>query len=257
MELKFNWFKQDPIDLEHKQYVLLNYLKNVKERLDSFELYPSFQEVSLHLANSSSILDENKYIFLKNKSKDGYDEILISDIGKRRIKLNDDDKDEVEKIVRFSKDKFTQYFLLCKSIWTILYDSIDIKVVSNEDNIKNYKTSRGFFYFVYEETFYVYEFQLKRIEEKKPENKCFITKIYEGEIQEVKDIILDYSLLTPDFNFSREEIILFYPVFEVNFDNEEFPLEEGLLPLVRRKILNYIFQTVSMKELENEEKKQS
>ena len=40
---------------------------------------------------------------MKNKSKDGYDEILISDIGKRRIKLNDDDRDEVEKLLDFLK----------------------------------------------------------------------------------------------------------------------------------------------------------
>jgi len=257
MELKFNWFKQDPIDYEHKQYVLLNYLKNVKEDLDNFKLYPAFQQISLHLANSTSILENDKFIFLKNGSKDVYDEILISDIGKRVIKVKESEKKEVEKIARFSKERFTQYFLLCKSIWTILYDSIDIEVISNEDNIKNFKTSRGFFFFDHDSTFFVYEFHIKRIEEKKPENKCFINKIYEGEVDDIKTIILDNSTLKPDFNVSREEIVLFYPIFKIKFENPDFPLEGGLLPLTRRKILNYIFQTVSMKELEeNEESKE-
>jgi len=254
MDLNFNWFKQDPIDLEHKQYVLLNYLKNVKEDFENFQLYPAFQQISLHLANSTNILENDRFIFLKNKDKEIDDEILISDLGKRTIKLKEEEKEEVYKIANFSKDKLTQYFLLGKSIWSILYDAVEIDAVENESKIKDYKTSRGFFYFDYKDEFYVYEYLLKRIKQDKPENKCHLFQLYKGDKTEVKDVIISHSTITPSINVSREEQVLFYPIFKVTFSSNEFPLEGGLLSLTRRKILNYIFQTVSMKEIEENEK---
>lgn len=253
MDLNFNWFKQDPIDLEHKQYILLNYLKNVKEDFENFQLYPAFQQISLHLANSTNILEHDRFIFLKNKEREIDDEILISDLGKRNLKLKEEDKEEAYKIAKFSKDKLTQYFLLGKSIWSILYDAVEIEAVENETNIKDYKTSRGFFHFEYKEEFYVYEYLLKRIKDDKPENKCHLFLLYKGEKTEIKDIIISHSTITPSINVSREEQVLFYPIFKVTFSSEKFPLDGGLLSLTRRKILNYIFQTVSMKELEDNE----
>lgn len=257
MGLNFNWFKQDPIDLEHKQYILLDYLKKVKGEFDHYKLYPSFQEISLHLANTTKILEDQKFIFLKNKDKEIDDEILISDLGRRKINVNEDEMQEINKIAKFSKDKLTQYFLLGKSLWTVLYDSVDVIVTSNEENIKDFKTSRGFFEFNYRDEYYVYEFLLKRIDEKKPENKCHLFKLHQGEKVEMKDIILTHSTITPSINASREEQVLFYPTFKVNFASDEFPLEGSLLSLTRRKIMNYIFQTVSMRDLEENEKEKT
>ena len=46
-----DWLFQEPIDLEHKQYVLLDYLQKVDKNLQELKLYPNFQSLSLHLAN--------------------------------------------------------------------------------------------------------------------------------------------------------------------------------------------------------------
>ena len=42
MRLDTNWILQEPIDLEHKQYVLLDYINKVDKDFDNFKLYPSF-----------------------------------------------------------------------------------------------------------------------------------------------------------------------------------------------------------------------
>ena len=60
-----NWPFQEPIDLEHKQYVLLNYLQKLDKNLNSFKLYPQFQEISL----IRTIVLKNFLIFIIKEKK--------------------------------------------------------------------------------------------------------------------------------------------------------------------------------------------
>jgi len=55
--MKTDWLFQDPIDLEHKQLVLLGYLQKLEKNLNSFKLYPQFQEISLHLASINLLIE--------------------------------------------------------------------------------------------------------------------------------------------------------------------------------------------------------
>lgn len=49
--MKTNWIYTEPIDFEHKQYVLLDYYQKLEKEFDELKLYPSFQDITLHLAN--------------------------------------------------------------------------------------------------------------------------------------------------------------------------------------------------------------
>ena len=86
MRLDTNWILQEPIDLEHKQYVLLDYINKVDKDFDNFKLYPSFQELSVHLANIGSIRDKSKYITLNREPTDIDDEILLDDLVYNNLK---------------------------------------------------------------------------------------------------------------------------------------------------------------------------
>ena len=55
-----DWIFEDPIDSEHKQYKLLGYFQKMNENLDKFKIYPMFIELSLHLANVTSLIKENR-----------------------------------------------------------------------------------------------------------------------------------------------------------------------------------------------------
>ena len=65
--LDLDWIITEPIDYEYKQYQLLGYLQKIDERFDKFQIYPSFKELSLHLANVKSILSDGTYIELKKE----------------------------------------------------------------------------------------------------------------------------------------------------------------------------------------------
>ena len=75
-----NWIFHEPIDFEHKQYVLLGYLQKVQKNLNKLKLYPNFQQISLHLANINLVIEKGQYVTLNRQIKDPDDEILISDL---------------------------------------------------------------------------------------------------------------------------------------------------------------------------------
>ena len=61
-KMNTNWLFEEPIDFEHKQYVLFNYLKHCDKKIDKFEVYPIYTELSIHLANLQSISSDFKAI---------------------------------------------------------------------------------------------------------------------------------------------------------------------------------------------------
>jgi len=261
MRLKTDWVVKDPIDLEHKQYVFLDYATKVKKDLDEFKLYPSFQELALHVANISRILERGEYITLNREPQEVDDEILIDDLIYNKLVVKEKDVfNEIIKIAKFAKEEFTELFLVAKAIWTLLYDSVTIRVRHNADKIKEEKPGRGFFYLVYNNKIMIYQYILKRLKENNPENKCNIHLIYEGsynDIENIDDIIEILKKYNNENNLKggnltvSEKIDRVLPIFEVKYE-QNFPLEGGILSIARRKVMNYIFQTIRIKDLKED-----
>lgn len=86
-----DWYIEPPIDLEHKQYVLLNYLQKVDYSFMQKKLSPHYlnlekmlEELNLFLkkyAEMNRIFLKEKYLYFDDNSKiDGYDEKNILEI---------------------------------------------------------------------------------------------------------------------------------------------------------------------------------
>ena len=73
----------------------------------------------------------------------------------------------------------------------------------------------------------------------------YLKKIYEGnpEGEVLSDVIMKHTEWTEDPLQSK------LPVFEVH-SNQNFPFEETLVPMVKRKVLSYILQTVPQEKIE-------
>ena len=77
-KLDTDWLLVEPIDYEHKYYVLMDFMKFCDTQIENFELYPLFSEISLHLANLQAITNESKYITIDKNFKTSDDEIISS-----------------------------------------------------------------------------------------------------------------------------------------------------------------------------------
>ena len=138
-----NWAFQEPIDFEHKQYILLAYLQKIEKELNNFKLYPNFQFLSLHLANINLLLQKGQYLSLTKNIKEKDEEILISDLVSQEIPLlSKQDILELYKICKFSSEKLQTFFEHAKAIWELVNDSVSLSVIKNE---KNFEKKQGLF----------------------------------------------------------------------------------------------------------------
>jgi len=237
--MKTDWLFQEPIDLEHKQYVLLDYLQKLDKNLNNLKLYPQFQEISLHLASINLLIEKGQYLTLGRQLKDPDDEILISDLIPVDCPLlTKEEILEVYNVCKYSTENLRDYFNHAKAIWDIVNDTVSIEVVQNPKNIE---PKQGLFFLDYKEKTYLYEFIIKQIKKDSVETKCQIKKICEcpkGDFNEkLKDI--KKPLIK---NLQDEEVHGKLIVFTVNHNNN-YPLRETLLPIVKRKIMNYMIQS--------------
>ena len=237
--MKTDWIFQEPIDLEHKQYVLLDYLQKLDKNLNNLKLYPQFQEISLHLASINLLLEKGQILVMNRQLKEPDDEILLSDLmGADCPLLTKEEILEVYHICRYSTEKLKDYFNHAKAIWDIVNDTVSIDVVQNPKSIE---PKQGLFFLDYNGKTYFYEFIVKQIKKDSPETKCQIKKICEcpkgdfnEKIKEVKKSLIK--------NLKEEEVHSKLIVFTVNHNNN-YPLKETLLPIVKRKIMNYMIQS--------------
>jgi len=241
--MKTDWLFQEPIDLEHKQYVLLNYLQKLDKNLNNFKLYPQFQEISLHLASINLLIEKGQYLTMNRVLKDPDDEILISDLIPIDCPLlTKEEILEIYHICKFSSDKLKDYFNHAKAIWDIVNDTVAIEVVQNPKNIE---PKQGLFFLDYKDKTYLYEFLIKPIKKGNLETKCHIKRICEcskGDFDEkLKEVKISLIKTLHEENVHGKLI-----VFRINHNNN-YPLKETLIPIAKRKIMNYMIQSKIIK----------
>jgi hypothetical protein len=230
MQLPLKWVFEKPIDLEHKEYVLLDYISKIDKELENFKLYPTFQELSIHLANLTAVKEKLEYIQMREYPEEIDDEILIYNIIYKKIKgFENEDLKNIVKIAKNSHEKLKDYFLIAKSIWSIVFESVLIRPFQNNIDKNLFKNNEGYLIFRYKEETFLYKFEIKKINRKFDEDKCEFTFIKSS----------DYIIVKDEIDLDKE--IVFVAEF-----NEEFPLDGCLLSITKRKVMNYIKQTINI-----------
>lgn len=56
--LPIDWLTQGIVDFEYKKYLILSYLKNIKEAYDRYDLYPSWSELKYHYTYTKAFIDQ-------------------------------------------------------------------------------------------------------------------------------------------------------------------------------------------------------
>jgi hypothetical protein len=238
--METDWLFQDPIDFEHKRYVLLAYFKKIDELLLQNKIYPAFIELSLHLASLQTLIKE-KVILSTNKTFLSYDdEVLLKELIAKSIPdLNGNERDEVDKIIKHSANQFLDYFNIVKSYWSTIYESIDMTIKRN----RRYLTKpKGYIVYTHpgNNHIHVWEYNNNALVPNVDEYNINIDLIYEGNKKELSlnKVIEQYS------SFTEKEVKV-APVFDFK-STKQYPIEETLLPLFKRRLLAHIYQSKKM-----------
>jgi len=228
--LDTDWMFQGCVDMEHKKYVLLSYFQKLNKNLEEYKIYPMFTEISLHLGNIQTLINQNKILYIDKELTTDGDEINLTDLKFKEIpKLNKEEYDEYQNILTYSQPKLFDYFQILKSLWSVIYDKIDIKIVKNKNNIKS---RTGFFYLKKYDTLYIWKYTKRKTKGEINFNKSSFDLLYKNKItnENIDDII---SIISPKYEEKNESKC---PVFEI-ICKHDLPLNETLLPISKRKVL--------------------
>jgi len=240
--LNTDWMFEKPIDREYKEYKLLSYFQKMGDRLDKLELYPGFIELSLHLMNVQALMRDHKIIYTDKKLTNIDDEIMVKDLKFKEIpQMSEQESQEFKKILMYSAPRIMEYFNIAKSVWTIVFDSLDMKIKRNKKNILHPK---GFFYFVdHKKNHYVWEYIIKKETKYNPQQMTKVKLIYQDQINEL-------TLPKIINNFSTFESLdkKTGPIFLMT-SKDIFPINETLLPMFKRRIAGIISQTKKYEQI--------
>ena len=232
-----DWMFEKPIDREYKEYKLLSYFQKMGDKLDKLELYPGFIELSLHLMNVQALMKDGKIVYTDKKLNNVDDEIMVKDLKVREMPtMSEEENQEFRKILLYSAPRIMEYFNVAKSVWTVVFDSLDMKIKRNKKNILHPK---GYFFYTESSTkkTYVWEYYIKKETKTNPQRMTNINLIYSDEMVDLtipKIISMFSTYETKDKKMG--------PVFQM-ISNGSFPVNETLLPLFKRRIAGLISQT--------------
>ncbi|MCF8339779.1 MAG: hypothetical protein K9I82_02305 [Chitinophagaceae bacterium] len=226
--LEPNWLFRTPMDFEYNKYVLLNYIKSSEVRLNNLNIYPDLQEVTISIINLATIIKDNKILLINKILKNIDDEVNLSDFTFEPMpELSEFEKIEVTKTIKFSYPKLLDLFNFAKSIWVFAFDNTNIIIKKN----KNASLEKGYFYFFSkkERELYLFSFDFTK-NKKEYSNYTEFTEIFVGNIDSGISISIVLNLIKNNDGDSSSII------YEVK-SNQDFPINETLIPIVKRKII--------------------
>lgn len=243
-KLNPEWMFKEPLDFEYNKYTLLDYLQKCEKGFDKMEVYPDFVELSLHLANLQSIVKENTLLLTNKKFESCDDEILIKElIPKKPRELSKEEEYELSETIKFSGSKLFDAFNVAKSIWTVAYDNTNVFLKKNKNGL-SLGLGYVFFYQKENETLFVWEYQIKKPKTDNQNNKTYVNMIYNGPVDELTMTnIIDMFSTWNTTDYYRN-----LPIFEMKC-TQKLPMEQTMVPIMKRKIMSYVFQSVNLEKI--------
>ena len=245
-QLDPEWIFKEPLDFEFNKYTLLDYLQKCEKKFENLEIYPDFVELSLHLANIQSISKENVMLLTDKTFESCDDEILMKELyPKKPRELTKEEEIELDKTLKFSGHKLFDAFNVAKSIWNIAYDNVHIILKKNKPNLG---AGMGYVYHYDRliENLYVWEFTIKKVKGDSVNNRTILKKIYEGEHNDLTLAkIIDEKSTWKETGKHHD-----FQIFEMKVD-QRFPMEATIIPIMKRKIMAYVFQIVNLEKIKN------
>lgn len=148
------WFLKNPIDLEHKQYVLMAFIRDAERDLKEGNLSPYYNKIKILISDLECYKTTNLVVSKLNKSENeelqNVNKYQSSDV--RAIEIN--------KIVEWSLNKLIELQKKFNISWRLIESSFNIYYLSD----KKSKTSTGFLFVRYtgSDVVEIYQFKINK-----------------------------------------------------------------------------------------------
>ena len=128
-QLSRDWLTEGLMDFEYKKYVVLAYLKDIRNRFNHIELYPFFSELLFHYRNLKRLSEDKELLldqFPKQLSSADFQKLKLS----YRLIIEDDEVMKImQEIIAFSLPKMTDMLEEGKELHEFVNENIEFSPV--------------------------------------------------------------------------------------------------------------------------------
>lgn len=233
-QLSKNWLTDGLMDAEYKQYLILAYLKDIREIFDNKILYPPFADLIEHHRNLVTI--KNNLLKIKEAEKE------LKGIDWQNMKLiygkeNTEDTDIIEEIIDFSIPKIEQEIQHGKNV----FEEIEKKLKHSTVGLVPLHKDIGYFFVQDYPTsdFLVYKYELSSIYASTNEGQV-PCKTLKTQYIATYTISLSKSLTAIKQELIQQDPFITNPAVYSFFPNQAASMEYTILPIVKRVLMKLV-----------------
>ncbi len=231
--LSKTWLTDPHIDAEYKSYVLLDYLQNIQQAFEKFQLFPSFSDLIEHyrqllaLKNSSDLardLFPKQLVGINWKEKKLTYEQLVEDTSLM---------EEIINIMEFSIPRMKEQIEAGKEI----YDEIETSIFINVIGLLPLKKDEGYLLVNTGKEVLAYQYKLSLYEHSQTRYKGLRTELVNNYTWN-----LSTTYVTIKHDLIRQNTTLPNPATFAFETEKKIPLLECYLPIARRMLLQRLYE---------------
>lgn len=232
-KLSKDWLTQGLIDFEYKKYVLMAYLKTVRESFSKVHLYPFLGDLVFHYRNLMSV-KENKTLIRESFPKEiSLDEMKKLELSYRQMIEDDAVMAELESIIEFAipliKDSLKE--------GSVIYDYVESQCEISPVGVTPLYSNEGYLFVTQppEKETSVYRYQVSIFEDIQEQLRSLHTEFIES--VERKPF---YSYENMKLDLIRKFKDLPNPAAFLVLSKMKFPFTETLMPVAKRLFVKHI-----------------
>jgi hypothetical protein len=231
--LSETWFAEGRIDFELKKYTLLAYLQEVNRYFDENKLYPQLADIIFHYNNIVAFRENKKYLQEHFPKK-------LTGLQMEKLQLiyeqmleDDELMQELENIIHYSASRIKKTI----SNGTEIYEFVEDKISIMPIGLIPLDTKEGYFFLSSGnvKNTRVYHYRLSIFEKHDEKYRSIKTQFLDNRVrsfsstyEHIKSELIRYRKDLPNPAVYSIETEL------------DFPVEETLLPVAKRRLVKYI-----------------
>lgn len=228
-----HWLTEGLIDFEYKKYVLLAYLKKVRQNFSVNKLYPFLSDLIDHYSNIKKLKQEKADLSGKFPKQLDLEDFLAQRLSYKPLIEDDHISQELEDIMIYAIGKMQDTMKMGKEIFEIVEDNIQIIPIG----IRSLYQNEGFMLIDYDKNtdLKIYRYHITVFEGPTDTYRA----IHVSYLEEVKkSLSTTYEQVRLRLVHRNKDLV--NPATYLIHSKFTFPLEETMLPVAKRMLVRYV-----------------
>ncbi|MDF2386268.1 hypothetical protein JMG10_32685 [Nostoc ellipsosporum NOK] len=232
-QLSETWFAEGYIDFELKKYTLLAYLQQINGHFNQNKLYPQLADLIFHYNNIVAFRENKKYLQEQFPKKLTGIQMEKLQLLYEQMMADDEIMLELEQIIQYAAEHMRSTIHSGTEIYEFVEDKLNISPVG----LMPLDTQEGYFFLSNGNArrTRIYHYRLSIFEKRDARYRSMRTSYVD---MRYRGITTTYEQLKSELIRSKQELP--NPAVYAVETELKFPMEETLLPVVKRSLVKFI-----------------